>query len=425
MKIFMAFLLLIVASASPEIRYFRYERPIQISAQQSSQACMILDLTEFAHAAPQLADLRLYRDEHETPYVVRVAAPLQGEEKSIAPLNLGLRGGEVVFDVAMPDGRYSDVTIKADAQNFIATVLVSGSQTEAGSTETKLGAFTIFDLTRQKLGRSTVLHLPESDFRYLHFHISKPLLPENISGFSTMRLPASKPKYIAVAVSSRMQQKGRSSVFEFTVPTNIPVDRIVFNPGDAPANFSRNVSITAITVATVPPPSQTAGDESQPSPRQITSGNLLRLHTVRDGHRIDEERLTIDAPENGVGPSALWKITIDNGDDAPVELKSVRLEMLERDLCFEATASGLYTLFYGDAALAAPRYDYASLFAPQADASQAVARPEQQNPKYEPRPDERPFTEKHPILLWAALIIVIVLLGGVALRTAKQTPQPK
>jgi hypothetical protein len=425
MKVFAGFLLLIVASASPEIQYFRYEQPIQISAQQSSQACMVLDATEFTHAAPQLADLRLYRDEHETSYVVRIAAPLQGKEKSLAPLNLGLSGGEAVFDVAMPDGRYSDVAINVDTQNFIATVLVSGSQTEVGSTETKLGSFTIFDLTKQKLGRSTVLHLLESDFRYLHFRISKPLIPENISGLSTMRLPASKPKYIGVAESSRVQQKGHSSIFEFTVPANVPVDRIVFNPGDTPANFSRNVSITAVAVATASPTSQAAGDESQPSPRQITSGNLLRLHTVRDGHRIDEEHLTIEVPESGVGQSALWKITIDNGDDAPVELKSVRLEMLERDLCFEAAGSGQYALFYGDAALAAPRYDYASLFTPQANASQAVAGPEQQNPKYEPRPDERPFTEKHPILLWAALIVVIALLGGIALRTAKQTPQPK
>ena len=422
MKIFAAFLLLVIASASPEMRYFRYERPIRVSAQQSAQACMVLDAATFTRAAPQLADLRLYRDEHETPYVVRVAAPLQGEEKSITPLNLGLRGSEVVFDVAMPGGSYSDVAIHVDAQNFIATVLVSGSQTESGSSETKLGSFTIFDLTRQKLGRSTVLHMPESDFHYLHFRISKPLLPENISGLSTMRLAAGKPKYIGVAESSQVQQKGHSSIFEFTVPANVPVDRIVLTPGDALANFSRSVSITATTIASPAP--QPAGEENQYSPRQITSGNLLRLHTVRDGHRIDEEHLTIDVPESGAGSSALWKVTIDNGDDAPIELKSVRLEMLERDLCFEANVSGQYTLFYGDAALSSPRYDYASLFTPQADASQAAAEPEQQNPNYEPRPDERPFTEKHPALLWAALIVVIVSLGGIALRTAKQTPKP-
>ena len=283
MKIFASLLLLILAAASPEIRYFRYERQLQISALQSSQTCLALDSSEFAHSASGLSDLRLYHDEHETPYMIRIAAPSQGEEKSITPLNLGRRGDQIVFDAVMPEGKFSDVELKIDAQNFIATVLVSGSQAETGSAETKLGSYTIFDLMRQRLGRSTVLHLPESDFRYLHFRISGPVTAESISSLSTMRLPAGKPKYVYVAESSQMQQKGRSSIFEFTVPGNLPVDRIVFTPGDAPANFSRNVTIT------IEPVSQPTADESQPTQRQISSGNLLRLHSVRDGHRIDEE----------------------------------------------------------------------------------------------------------------------------------------
>jgi hypothetical protein len=46
---------------------------------------------------------------------------------------------------------------------------------------------------------------------------------------------------------------------------------------------------------------------------------------------------------------------------------------------------------------------------------------EMANAAYQPRPDERPFTEKHPALLWAALIVVIALLGAVALRSFKAT----
>jgi hypothetical protein len=114
-----------------------------------------------------------------------------------------------------------------------------------------------------------------------------------------------------------------------------------------------------------------------------------------------------------------WTISIENGDDAPLKLESVRLEMLERNLCFEAQGNGSYLLMYGDPALAAPRYDYATLFTPQANASQIAAGPEQPNPIYKPRPDARPFTEKHPALLWIALAVVIALLGAIALRSAK------
>jgi hypothetical protein len=97
--------------------------------------------------------------------------------------------------------------------------------------------------------------------------------------------------------------------------------------------------------------------------------------------------------------------------------------MLQRNLCFEASGSGQYALLYGDPALTAARYDYATLFAPQTDAAQAVAGPEQRNPEYRPRPDQRPLTERYPGLLWGALVIVIAILALIAFRSAKRTSQ--
>jgi hypothetical protein len=97
--------------------------------------------------------------------------------------------------------------------------------------------------------------------------------------------------------------------------------------------------------------------------------------------------------------------------------------MLERNLCFEAAANAYYTLYYGDPALWAPRYDYATLFVAQKDAAQIGADAEQANPAYQPRPDERPFTEKHAWLLWVALLAVIAVLGLIALRTGKRVAQ--
>ncbi len=155
MKLRTAALLLALAAASPEIKYFRYQRPIQNTPQQPAQTCLVVDPAIFAHAAPQLADLRLYRDEAETPYIIQVAAPVEAAEKSIVPLNLGQRAGQTAFDAAMPDAPYSDIQLAVTGQNFIATVTVYGSQTQSSAAETKLGTFTIFDLTRQRLGRST------------------------------------------------------------------------------------------------------------------------------------------------------------------------------------------------------------------------------------------------------------------------------
>ncbi|MGB6686296.1 MAG: DUF3999 family protein [Terracidiphilus sp.] len=416
MKLRFCIALIAAVAAAPQIGYFRYQRPIVNNPPAAGQTCLALDPQVFVHASPELADLRLYRDGTETPYAIHRAAPAESAQKSIAPLNLGKRGGQTVFDAPMPDGNYADVQLAVDAHNFIATVTVAGSQVESGG-ETKLGSYTIFDLTRQKLGRSTVLHLPNSDFHYLYFRIAGPIQPESVTGLSVERLPAGRPKYVTVAESARIAQQGRKSVVEFTVPANVPVDRIVFVPGAEPVNFSRDVS-----VATTPIAQRPASDAEPPEPSPSSFGNLLRVHSVQDGHRIEEERLSIEALGTELDTPAKWKIEIENGDDRPIQLQSVRLEMIERDLCFDASANAGFTLYYGDPALQAPRYDYARLFAFEATAAQATLGPEQQNAEYRPRPDQRPFTEKHLALLWVALIAVILLLGAIALKSAKRSP---
>lgn len=415
-----AILLLAVAAATPEVRYFRYTRPLAAPAARAGQTCVALDAGVFAHAAAGLDDVRLYRgtgpDQVETPYAIREVSPIEPKQKEIAPLNLGHRGPHTTFEAVMPEGRYSDVDLDLTARNFIATVAVTGAQTESGREGTELGLYTIFDLSSQKLGRSTVLHLPQSDFRYLYFSIDGPLKPAEIEGLSVERLPA-KQQYITVASTDQITQKGRESVVTFKVPGHVPVERIEFLAGANPPNFSRDA---VVKVQELMNRQQT--DTEPPAPVE-TSGTLLRLHTTRDGHRIDEEHLAIDAPWTGsAAAGSTWMITVDNGDDAPLDIQEVRLEMAERQLCFDAAASGAsYTLDYGDAALARPQYDYARLFAPEPSAALATLGPEAANPQYEKRPDARPFTERHPALLWVALIAVILVLGGVAVRTAKQS----
>jgi hypothetical protein len=425
MKFLVLLLLLAAAAPSPEIRYFRFQRPIQASAGAAGQACAILDPAIFPHAAPQLTDLRLYRGDaqnadpssanSETPYVLQTSAPTVVSTQPIAPLNLGSRAGQTVFDAPMPQGSFSDLELNLTGVNFLATVTVSGSQAQGGSS-TRIGAYTVFDLSSQKLGRSTVLHLPVSDFRFLHFSISGPIAPAAVTGLTVVTTPKTKTRYVTVAASSQVTRSGRDSVIDFTVPAHTPVDRVVFVPGAEPAAFSRDVTVRVAPIAG--PPKNDAAFPPQPV---VSSGNLLRLHRVQEGRRIDEERLTVDPPWTDFDTPSQWTVTIENGDDAPIELTQVRLEMRERELCFDQAAGAAYTLYYGDVALAAPTYDYASLFARQPDAIPATFGPEQPNPSYQPRPDERPFTEKHPSLLWIALALVVALLAVVALRTVKQT----
>lgn len=417
MKLISAVVALALFAATPEARYFRYERQVQFPSQQSGQACLAIDPEIFAHASRYLSDLRLYGNGAETPFVIRMAAAVGGDAKPITLLNAGVRNGQAVFDAELPDTHYSDLQLAVSAQNFIATITVWGSNARSGAPATKLGDFTIFDLSRQRLGRSTVLHLPESNFPYLHFRVTGPLRPAEITGLFVERLPAAQPRYRTVEETKQVTQQGRSTVLEFNVPARVPVDRVLFTPGSVPAAFSRDVTISV-------QPVQEERDREKETPPAITSaGNLLRLHRVQDGKRIDEERLALETPRRIFDMPSRWTVTIANGDDVPISLQSAQLQMLERTLCFDAAAEAAYVLRYGDPALPAPQYDYARLFTPQANAIRATVAPERINATWQPRPDERPFTEKHPVLLWVTLILVIALLAAIAFESLKRTPR--
>lgn len=409
-------MLAVAAVPAADVHYFRYTRPVEATG-ASGQSCVAIDPRVFAHATAGLADLRLYNGETEVPYALRVASSPAVPAVEVAALNLGSNGGETVFDAAMPEGSYSDVSLSIKAQDFIASVEVSGSQAQGpGKPETNLGTFTIFDLTKQRLGRSTVLHLPQSDLRYLHFRIDGTVKPDEIGSVTVGPARSGDPKYAVVAESTKVTRDGHDSVIEFDVPDNTPVDRIVFVPGAQPANFSRDFTIRVKSNRA--PKSR---EEAAQNEFTLSAGNVERVHRAEVGRRIDVENLTVAVPSWALEGAAHWKIKVANGDDAPVDWRAVRLEMLERSLCFDAAAGAAYSLYYGDPALAAPQYDYARLFAAQPGASVGKLGDERANAGFRPRPDERPFTERHPALLWLALGAVVLVLGRVALKSVKLT----
>ena len=113
------------------------------------------------------------------------------------------------------------------------------------------------------------------------------------------------------------------------------------------------------------------------------------------------------------------RLTMQNGDDAPVALHAVTLLMRERRLCFLRKPDTSYTLRYDDPSLGPPQYDLTPIEAAGANASVSTLGPEHAlTPEIA---EVRPFTERHPVMLWVALILVVGTLGIVALRSARSS----
>lgn len=421
----------------------RYKRTIRVPA-GAGQACAALDAQIFPHAEPSLSDLRIFpagssSAEHELPYAITLSEAATEETQAARVLNLGMRDGKIAFDLEMPQRAYTGVTLELDpaVHDFLATAAVSGSDVLGGKA-TALGAFTLFDLTSQRLSRDTTIPLVESTFRYLHVVLGASpvagaaagsaarLVPAMVEGASVPPSREAQTIYTTVAETAAITTTGRKSVAAFVVPARVPVERVSFVlAAGFKGNFSRTVQVSALTEAAKKGDLElsTAGEEDAgraPLPEVVT-GRILRVHENEVGREIRTEQLGVPAILGAnLQRAAKVEVEIENGDDQPLPIAAVRLEMRQRKICFNAPTSGGAELFYGDSRLSAPVYDYERLFVASNKALAAELGPEGMNAAYRaPAEKARPFAERHPEMIWIALIGVISSLGLVAIRSAK------
>jgi hypothetical protein len=406
-----AALLAMMFLAEPSIPYFKYQRPVQ--AQPGGQRYIAVDEQTWKNARRDLGDLRLYSGQQEVPYALMVErGSRENDNKEVRVLQQSVVGGKTQFMIDMTDvAEYDHIDLRLATKNFVAHARVEGQDDLHGKDRALLGESILYDLSKENLGGNSVLRLPLSTYKYLRVTIDGPVKPSDIVGASSEFRQEQKavwrdvggaptvtelPASAARGDSSRIGRKGTE--LTFAVPENVPVNRVTFDIDTAQPNFRRSV--------------QVEGDKDA----YVGSGEIDRVHMVRQAQKIDTD--DYDVSFSAVGHKEI-KIIIDNGDDPPLKIKSARLQQLEHRLYFDAPASGPLTLYYGDEKLDPPVYDYAKLFLLAKDAAPAQLGAEQANAAFTGRPDERPWTEKHPAVLWIAIVAAVLILGAIALRSMK------
>jgi len=405
-----AALLAVAIFAAPAIQYFKYQRPLQ--APPGGQRYLAVDEAIWKNARPDLGDLRLYSGQQEAPYALMVErGSRESDTKDVRVLQQAVVGGKTQFVIDMADvAEYDHIALNLAAKNFVAHARVEGQEDLHGTQWALLAESILYDLSKENLGGNSVLRLPLSTYKYLRVTIDGPVKPDdvlsatsefrqeqkavwrNVGGAPTVaQLPAT-------AARSESSREGKATVLTFAVPEKVPVDRVDLDIDPAQPNFRRSVQVT---------------DDKDV---YIGSGEVDRIHMVRSGQKIDSD--AHDVGFSAVGHKTI-KVIIYNGDDPPLKLSSARLQQLERRIYFDAPASGQVTLYYGDDKLEPPVYDYAKLFLLAKDAAPAQLGGETANAAYTGRPDERPWTERHPAVLWIAIVAAVLVLGAIALRSVK------
>jgi len=136
----------------------------------------------------------------------------------------------------------------------------------------------------------------------------------------------------------------------------------------------------------------------------------------RSGQNVEVEQTFLDLYGNRQGN---LKVIIHNGDDPPLKITGGHRQQVERRIYFDTDAGVQPWIYYGDEKLGSPEYDYAKLFQQEKNADEVALNAEEANSAYSGRPDSRPWSERHPAVLWAAIIAAVLILGGVAVRSLK------
>ena len=379
----------------PAISYFNNFRDVHI-AQADRQNFFIVDAELWKHSRADLGDLRLYDGQLPVQYfLTEQRAGVYSEEVEARILNVGKVEAHTEFDLDVEKlATYDRIRLRLDAKDFVATASISGANTLGDKLSTELPPSTLYDFTSEHLGSNFVLKLPASSFRYLHVKLSRGILPQQLKGAAVSNLREQQASWTNAGSCSSPQQKQRTTQIVCEVPPKVPLDRIVFQVALTQVNFRRSVSLL-----------DTKG-------MQESSGEISRVRVNRAGTVVNTEEMAISA---GGHPGQII-ISVDNGDNPPLAIVGVQPLSLERRVYFEPQGKTSLKLYYGDEKLSAPVYDYARFFHLEGAVAEAQLGAGAHNPQYAGRPDARPWSERHMGILWAAMILAVIALTGLAVR---------
>ena len=380
-----------------ETSEFRYTKPL--AASPGAPVTFEPDGAMYGHASEGFRDLRVVdADGEQVPWRTE-PPPVAVPAREVALVARGELDG--VVSVVLDRGVTADVIDRIELQvpdrEFVGEVEVLGSATGAEGSYASLSTTQIYAVSGAVAARSTTALFPPTDYRYL---LVRARGVSGIDGATVARDPL-QPQLDPVDAGSSVRQQTRATVVRLDLGfANVPVDAVEVQSSTDP--FVRQVVVE--------------GSNDGTTFVSLGGGEVARFRGV------DLDRIRI------VGRHRYVRVTVQNGDDAPLSDLRVQALAHERPLLLAEGFEPPYQLFYGAPGVAAPSYDFARLPATAIGLDRAVAGelgPESLNEDFEPPADTRTFFEKHSGLVNGLLVLaaVVVAVGGLlALRRRAEPP---
>jgi hypothetical protein len=412
----------IAPANEPALDSFRYSReavyPAASPQTPSPNACVPLDAHVFAHTETGLPDLRVFDSagRSELPYAVTLSStPAASDSARIVQITpTGAR--QLTVELEMPHRPYSQVDLSLNARDYVASAHIEGLASLTDPHPVFLGDLSLYDLSSRHLGSSTALPIAESSFAYLRLRLHFEPAPSSFgpaiapSVLTSALIPPARQAqtlYTVIAQTSTIAQRGQRSVAAFSVPAHVPIERVSFDLDPAErSNFSRTVTVSA-----------SAG---QSAPVETLTGQISRVNLGVGDVRIQEQSLAIPAILGSNAKfSAGVRVAIENGQQPPLKIRGVRLEMRQRQLCFPAAGTSA-TLAYGSPPGSSPSqppaYGFARTFNAAIAARPATLLDERVNPLFTGSAPAKSRLKQAPALVFLCILSVLSLLAVIAYR---------
>jgi uncharacterized protein DUF3999 len=406
-------LLAMSADLPDKWRAWRYSRPIEGQPSERDGAAQLsLPWEIYAHCQAGCEDARIVTSQgDEVPFVIaerRAASNPQSHAAQIIENSfVADRYTQIIGDLGEGRLNYDRVKVETSRPDFIVWAEVALSD-DARTWRTVEARAPIARFRSRAVDGTQTIPIQGLSSRYVRVRIADPSGQFPVSGISVLHEETYKiaTKEIRAAFTAEKSSDPTESFWRAALASpNQPISEVELRTDSA--EFYRGVRVS----------SSVDGKEWS-----YWGSGVIYRYKQDDKTR---ESLRIEFPE--VSGNRFVRLEVINGNDQPLANVTLTLAAVPRTLLFKQTAGQDYRLLYGNEKVSRPQYDLAHYL--QFGPSKPVYRtltlgPEQETVNYR---DPRPFTERHPEVLWSALGLAIVLIGLTALKTLRSagTPAPR
>jgi hypothetical protein len=381
---------------------WEWRRPLAVTEANQVHS-VTLDRAVYANSLPGLGDLRVVRGGSEIPYVLDTASR-SVDERELRPeiLDRSVAREGLMLTLALPRAeRHNRLRITTALKGFRIPVRIETSEDGRRWAAAREDGY-IFDFSEGESGASSLMvEYPVSTRRYLRATFFGWTGLDAVSS-AWLTYCQERPavwQTLAAAVPSRSED-GKATLLTFDLGAAVPHSRLRIESSDAA--FQRACQI-------------------------LTSANGKDWAYVSAGvvYRFpDEAPAALEFPERH---DRYLRLRILNGDDRPIQVSRAEFQTLLRRVRFLADSTGEYALLCGNPKANAPSYDLSVILSRRAPAPDVAlaAGAARRNPGY--KPPEKPWSERHPELLWTTLAIAVLSMGYVTVRFLQKViqAQPK